>query len=703
MKLIVRVGLASALIAGAGQSISGFNAQAQESDDVAVTAAGDPTSGAARLVYDPEFFSRFAPQTARDMLRNVPGFNVQGGQQRRGFGQGGGNVLINGRRVSGKSNSALDELDNLSADQVLRIEILDGASLDIPGLSGQVANVVKRTDAFSGNWQWSPQFRADTPPVYDRGRVSFSGETANISYSLGFRINGGRGAGEGLERVLDANGDVLDLRSDRFGGGGRAHVLNGSLTWLGRTGSVLNLNLNAELDDFGNREVSQRSGPGQPDRTRFAEFSGQGHEIEIGADYEFGLGSGSLKVIGLHSLGSGTDLSTVEQFNNDLSAASGSRFVSRFDEGESILRGEYAFPEFIGGEWQLAAEGAFNYLEVDSALLTRLATGVFGDEQSFAGSRVEEKRAETSLTYNRAVSDAIDLQLSVSGEYSELSQSGENGKTRDFVRPKGFASLAWKLTEDSDFNFRLAREVGQLRFGDFIASTNIAENTSNFGNVDLVPEQAWVAEIEYNRRFGDWGAVTAQLYYRDIEDIVDQIPILDTDGVTIIGEAPGNIESAWRTGAAINGTLNLDPAGLEGLKLDLQIEVNESEVRDPLTGDTRRVSGTELIEVEVGLRHDVPGTDWAWGGFYEQFRRERDFRLDQVSQFIATPGFAGAYVEHKDLFGMTARLQVGNLLNSNEDFGRTVFVNRRDGPVDFSEFRSMEFAKVINFRLSGSF
>lgn len=698
MRGVVRAGFLLFLLATAAPAaLNAVGQTALKTDPPAppVTAPGQ--------VYTPDFFERFAPQTATDMLRNIPGFSVDSAQQRRGFGQGGGNVLINGRRVSGKSNSALGELDNLSADHVVRIEILDGATLDIPGLSGQVANVVKQTDAFSGTWQWSPQFRADTQPVYDRGRASVSGETGAISYSLGLRANGGDGAGEGVERVTDANNNLIDLRDERFHGGGREYAANGALTWLGRTGSVLNVNGSLSSEDFENHEVSERTGPGQPDRTRFAASGFQGTSGELGGDYEFGLGPGRLKLIALSSFEDAAEISTVTQFNTDLSSASGTRFNSAFTEGESIVRGEYAFPEFLGGDWQTAAEGAFNFLEINSSLFDRLVSGEFGNEQVFAGSRVEEKRAEVSVSHNRQLSEAVDLQASLSSEYSELSQTGGNGQTREFVRPKGFAALAWEVNEDTDLNLRFAREVGQLRFGDFVASTNITDDVSNVGNIDLVPEQSWVLELEANRQYGDWGALTAKLYYRDIEDIVDQVPIFDTDGTTIVGEAPGNIASAWRVGLDLNGTINFDPAGFRGAKLDLELDINDSEVMDPLTGEPRRVSGTDLYQFEASFRHDVPDTDWAWGAFYSQAKREKSFRLDQFSQFIATPGFAGAYVEHKDIRGMSGRLQIANLLDANEDFGRTVFVNRRDGPVDFTEFRSMQFAHIFSLRLSGKF
>src|SRR5690606_12538001 len=110
---------------------------------------------------------RFAPKTAGDMVRNIPGFVISGGDGgQRGFGQAKQNVLINGRRVSGKSNDAATALGRITADSVDRIEIVDGAMLNIPGLSGQVANVIARVDAFSGNWNWNPEFRENLQPSW---------------------------------------------------------------------------------------------------------------------------------------------------------------------------------------------------------------------------------------------------------------------------------------------------------------------------------------------------------------------------------------------------------------------------------------------------------------------------------------------------------------------------------------------------------
>jgi hypothetical protein len=101
--------------------------------------AATGTGGA--KTYTPADFARFAPRTALDMLNQVPGFVIQQADERRGLGQATANVLINGERIPGKSNDVVTELGRISAANVIRIEIVDGATLNVPGLSGQVANM----------------------------------------------------------------------------------------------------------------------------------------------------------------------------------------------------------------------------------------------------------------------------------------------------------------------------------------------------------------------------------------------------------------------------------------------------------------------------------------------------------------------------------------------------------------------------------
>ena len=151
-----------------------------EAADEAFTPASSPVAQAGesgdRRIYHPADFTRFAPRNALDMIQRVPGFSIRGSAEQRGLGQATGNVLFNGARPSSKSDDIGAQLTRIPADSVNRIEILDGATLDIPGLSGEVANVIyEGSSGWSGQFSWVPEVRPhNTDPLLWRGDISAS-------------------------------------------------------------------------------------------------------------------------------------------------------------------------------------------------------------------------------------------------------------------------------------------------------------------------------------------------------------------------------------------------------------------------------------------------------------------------------------------------------------------------------------------------
>ena len=162
-----------------GSSIAALNpAMAQSSTTVPATATTGP-----KRVYTPADFARFAPKTALDMLAQVPSFTIRSADtSERGLGQASENVLINGQRINDKSGGAVDQLRRTSAANVDRIEIVEAGSLGIPGLAGQVANIIlKAQTKGSGQFSWNPGFRAHfTKPQYDNLTVSYSDKTGPL-------------------------------------------------------------------------------------------------------------------------------------------------------------------------------------------------------------------------------------------------------------------------------------------------------------------------------------------------------------------------------------------------------------------------------------------------------------------------------------------------------------------------------------------
>jgi hypothetical protein len=671
---------------------------AQETGDAPPPAPTLPASVEGSKSYTPADFTRFAPRTALDMLRQVPGFSIEGVSQERGLGQASGNVLINGQRISGKSNDAVTELGRISASSVTRIDIVDGATLNVAGLSGEVANVIVKAGGAKGQFEYRPEFRArNTDPVLTRGAVSISGETGPIGYTVGLRNDASAGGADGRTTVLGPDGAAIDFRDEYFAQFVDQPKLSGSLKYDGPGSQVGNLNgsLQFFLLDF--IEVSNRSGPGQVDRQRRFVQTEDEHNYEIGGDYEWALGTGRLKLIGLHRFEHSPSVTTsVISFADD-SPSTGNRFTQTGDESETVGRVEYRLRSGRS-DWQLSGEAAFNSLDNVSGLFLLDEDGDFVEEPLPGGTaKVTEQRYEIAATYGRTLSPKLSIQASLGGEYSKLEQTGEFGKSRTFYRPKGFISAAWKPTSTLDVNAKLERRVGQLNFFDFLASVNLGGGSQNLSNPDLVPPQSWDAEVQLVKNLGRFGNTNLKVYGRLIDDIIDQVPIGET------GEAPGNIERATLIGLDWRSTFQLEPLGLKGAKLDTRLELLRTRLDDPLTGNSRPISGELVRYAEAVLRYDIPESDWALGSSASHFKPAKIVRLRQLVYSNEGPVFLSAYAENKDVLGLTVRATVGNLLDASSILDRVNYVGRRNGPVSFVEERRRKIGPIFSLAVSGSF
>ena len=679
-------------------SLSPIAAQAQ----TASLSSLQPRIENGRQIYEADQFSRFNPRTALDMVRQVPGFTIDtGDSNERGLGQADENVLINGARISGKNIDAFTFLGRISAANVVRIEIVDGATLSISGLSGQVLNLVtnlNETSGISGNFKWDPRWRR-SGNNWLAGEASISGKLGEGDFTLSIENDAARNGVEGPEQVTDRFGILLFERDEVARYRQDRPKLSGSYNRTSAGGSVFNANAAYEL--FRRRETvaTDRTQIGQSDI--FELYSSRENEwnAEFSTDYEFDLGGGRLKLIGLQRLEHSPISDFFGQtFFDGTTPPNGSRFDRVTDEGESILRAEYGWKTAGGTDWGISVEGAYNFLDNQGKLAVLDTQGIFQPiALTNADSKVTEYRGEFIASYGRALSDNVSLQTTLGGEYSKISQTGARGESRSFVRPKGSASLAWRPQPNLDISLKVERSVGQLNFFDFVQSVDVSQNNGNAGNPALVPPQSWRAELEATRKLGPWGSLTVNLYGEKFSDIVDSIPITATT------EARGNLDSATSYGVELVSSILFDPIGWTGAKLDIEGEVRKSSLRDPLTGIFRRISDDKIFTYEATLRHDIPDSDWAWGAGIEDFRYSDFLRLDQINSFRTGAPYSWVFIEHKDVLGLTVQANLGNLFGRSENFARTVYANRRDGPIAFVEDRSREFGLIYRLTVSGSF
>ncbi|HEY0962560.1 MAG TPA: TonB-dependent receptor, partial [Pseudomonadales bacterium] len=387
----------------------------------------------AMRVYTLADFLRFAPTNAMDMLNQVPGFAVRNDDdQGRGLGQVTTNVLVNGERPSSKSQSVFDQLGRITAENVERIEIVDGATLKIPGLSGQVANVITKSGAISGRYQYRTMHRPKyAEPMWGAGEISINGSSPGFEWNGAFTHGAGRGAAGGSGNLMDGSGTVTEWRDTRMQFNGEFPKLSGNVKWRSAAGTVANLNASYNRNYTDNSLDEDRDLVAIDAIDYFRDFDnrnrGDGHEV--GGDIDFALGPGRLKLIALDRLNTNEVTQNVLQVFDDASPTTGTRFASASESGERIGRGEYSW-DGLGGDWQLAAEAAFNRLEQGSQLFNRTPDGGYTEVPLPRSSgEVTEDRYEMILTHSRTFASDVSMQLGAGGEISELAQSGPGGLT----------------------------------------------------------------------------------------------------------------------------------------------------------------------------------------------------------------------------------------------------------------------------------
>jgi hypothetical protein len=343
------------------------NAAPQES---AVTTSTDlqPRIENGRQVYDASQFARFAPQTALDMAQEIPGFAITALSADRGLGEASQNVLINGQRITGKSNDAETALRRIPLSAIVRLEIAYGSTFNVSGINGQILNVITKADVLQGNFTWRGRVRGRIKPMFTNGEINISGKLGKGDFTLGLSNNNAlRAGGWGPDITKNAAGDVLVTRDYFNYFDEDTPRIAATYSLKSDAGSIFNANAAFGIQRSRSRGDYDVFVPGELPSTELSTGRGSGWNFEGGADYDFALAGGRLKLIGFHRA---KHSPTSDLFRSDFTngnASTGERFDQVADDGESVLRSEYRW-KTGKSDWQFSLEGAFNYLDAKSEL-----------------------------------------------------------------------------------------------------------------------------------------------------------------------------------------------------------------------------------------------------------------------------------------------------------------------------------------------
>jgi hypothetical protein len=627
--------------------------------------------------FDASYFETYAPRTAADMIERLPGFQLTAGSDERGLGAGGANVLINGQLITGKGETPLEQLSRIPATNVVHIEIVEGETLDIPGLDGPVADIVTRGGQTSGTWRWSPEFRPRNKAALARGAIALTRQSGDVTLGLGVELDQLRDGFYGPETLSREDGTLFETRIEGVEIKGDISRATATIGWDGTNSRSANSKVTIETFNFLRPQFSdtRRIDQGGTDGTVNSLFSEDRVTLRFDGDAQHPVAFGKLKLIALIDHETRDLANTLDVFTNANGFTGRQTFAEDIKTLETIARAEFDWQNGNNASWQIASEVALNRLDLGTEL------NVSGTPRR-SDATIEELRYDASLSHNRPLTPSLSMQALVGAEYSTLQQGAIE---RSFVRPKGFVSLAWKPTSNLTTSARLSRDVGQINFRDFLSSVSLVDEFETAANPDLVPPQSWTLLGRVDRRWSQGHRIALEASHEKISDLVDRIPV----GVN--GDAVGNIDSAWRQELKLTGTVMGAAFGLDGAQFDFSGILRNSSVTDPVQGFDRQISDLQTQSLRIDYRHDLKGTDWAWGGRFTATEIAPRYQTNIIVRQDINPGDNYIFVEHKDLLGMTVQVRVSELTNSKSNYARTIYTGRRDiGVVSKIESRSRD-------------
>ncbi|UTW59537.1 hypothetical protein KFE96_04320 [Kordiimonas sp. SCSIO 12603] len=652
----------------------------------------------ATVKYEPEFFQQYNPITALDLVNRVPGFTIDRGDNVRGFGGSAGNILINGKRPSTKSDSIDNILSRISQDNVLHIELIRGATggLDLGAGQSVVVNVIlKKQSSGSGTFEVTLVEREGK--IESRFNVSYNDKIANTLYTVGIERFGFDIARRGVETLTNFQGPD-ELREEEEDGGLGEWLLNLKTETNFNSGDVFRLNFQGRTGPFDVLENSIRTPVGQSEPNLFVRtFRDEEDQFEISSDYEHKFNEAfRVKLIGLLNREYSDTFSSLNILRAD-DTGSFSRSVRGSNEGETIGRIEFDWTSFKNHTVQFGIEGARNFVESEFALFRDNGEGEEEINVPGANTRVSEKRGEIFTSDSWRLNSKLTLDLGFNVEFSEISQSGDVQNARTFTFAKPSAALTYVSSEKSQWRLRFEREVGQLNFNDFVSRANFQDEDLDLGNPELQPDSTWVAEATYERRFGDIGVVELTLFYNYIEDVIDLLPLGPTT------ESPGNIGNGERWGAEINFSTDFDFLGIPNARIDVNYRVQDSSVTDLVTGQNRRLSNERPENFELTFRKEFPTLNSNFGIEYMKEDPQDRFGVDEIE---SNDGRNRVNFFWETIFpiGLKGRFEVRDAFNQARGRDRTVFSGFRSlSDIAFIESRRRRDGTELFFTISGVF
>lgn len=612
---------------------------------------------AAIITYDQQYFQKYAPVTLLDMLQRVPGVpeilnnNRQqrrggGGAQNRGergFGSGGDQILIDGKRLAGKANNIDDTLQRISASQVEKVELIRGAAsgLDVQS-QGLVINIILKEGTSTSTTFW--KITSETKLGHDPGLeflLSHSGSKGNLDYTFSGERTSNNGFFDRSEQFFDPSdnhtGDQEIEAAFRF----RGYKFNTNLTYNFENNSVLRLNGLFEPRTMNGDEFRIETGD-DPDNI-FWDTTEDTDKWEVGGDYTRRLGSlGNLKA--LFVINRNKRERVVDRFTGaEVSQFQNVKDTEHEDKTEKILRASLTRNLTEKQSIEFGGELAINTFDKKFDKLDREFDGDLFDLISSDNVEIQENRYEIFANHSYNISAKIVLQSSITTEFSNIiadnifADGNTSRRDTNFTYLKPRINLRYDITGSDQLRFTVEKKVSQLNFNNFVTRFDQRTEEIRLGNTNIRPEQIWEFSLAYEHRLAnDSGSLELEIFHREYKDHISRVDFTEYEDFSgnpigveeFFALSPdialrdlidfttksGNIDKATANGLKVKTNLRLGFIGLEQATLSTSYIYERRRTTGQFIIAERNFDRSSDHTLNIDFRHDMTDLGLSYGG-----------------------------------------------------------------------------------------
>ena len=650
------------------------------------------------LLFDQGFFAQYNSVTLRDMIRVVPGGltvlnNLNSNQQSRGLGSNGAPILINGKRMSGKSNDIGSQLRRTQASQIERIELIRGNAegLDIRS-QGVIINVILKEDS-------STSYYAEITGLYVKELgfnpdvlLSANHRSGGTEYSFSYNYDVWPRQQDQYEERKSSNSVLEEIRDLNREQKHQTHTLTVGLNHQLANNDVISLN--GFYQDQSRRSDNKEGQFSASDGNLLAQESLFIEDLqkswEIGGDYETRLGSlGKWKTIFVATRKMNDDAI----IQDEITALENQRLFT-FDEDatqtEQIIRTNLTLPLPKGQSFEFGGEAAFNTLAASQSF----------DFSAYEYSKIEEDRFELFVTHSMPITPKMNLQTSLNRESSEIKQDslGVNSE-RDFSFWKPRVELRYDIDKNNQIRLVADKSASQLNLRNFVAKRDTDDDTIDLGNPLLVPETIWRYSIAYEHRFADdAGTLELEMYQDNISNYISNAPLANG------GTGIGNIGDAKRNGLNLELNSKLDAIGIDNAIVSVTYRYRDTETTDPFLQEARRLNGTPRHSIVVDFRHELRELNLAYGidGHWRDNMNRQDITISEIRK--NNIHISRVYLEYNFSSDTRLRAEIRQAFGDKKFYDRTFYTdNIINQDISLIENRATEVEPTYALKLQTSF